>query len=347
MWFVFCCQCCGVMLLAICRNLLGDDVPVIVLLSHLRANGWCHNARPQVHTESSPKHFGSDGFVDRRHYLQCLVHLESLRLKGLTSLRSDRPKSYYAKVLSADSPETVIDQSTIGVVSNDHDARAIEHNGVDSDDSGHVLISGRPVKRRRLKSQHAVSTVAHLPHQDIEPQRVGNDAEHGASALGSMDTLDIQHGANAVQPIPSDASLGPVRTSSPSSSSSTHDSSSEASDAQARTHTYQCMPSPYSITLDEHGTPGEPGHYRRLCIKCPLAGCAHFDQRRCQRYRNMGPGQSRSLGPREAEFFLMAWADAADRHSNRTHHMRFTPSPADVRAAARSYGQVTDIADGQ
>ena len=328
--------------------MLGEDVPVIALLSHLRANGWSHNARPLVHTESSPKHFGSDGFVDRRHYLQCLVHLESLRSKGLTSLRSDRTTSYYAQVLSADSPGTVNDRSTTGITLPDDGGRATVHDDMGSDDSGYIVMSGRPVKRRRLERGHAASTVANPPRQDTESQVIRNDVEHGAPALESMDTSDIQHVVNAGQPIRSDGSLGPERTTpSASSSSSTYDSSSEVSDTPARTHAYECLPSPHTILFDEHGTPGEPGHYRRLCIKCPLAGSTHFGGKRCQRYRNLGPGQSRSLGAREAEFFLMAWADAADGYRNRTTHMRYTPKKADVLAAALKYGPVTDIADGQ
>ena len=130
--------------------MLGDDVPVVALLAHLRADGWCHKTPPRAHDRTSPEHIGENNYVARRFYLQCLVNLDCLLQKGLVSLRSDAPKSYYQQLKCTDSPGNVMVASGAGKSSCDQ-RTASTHPGYDedTDDPEPVVVSGRARKRRR------------------------------------------------------------------------------------------------------------------------------------------------------------------------------------------------------
>lgn len=100
---------------------------------------------------------------------------------------------------------------------------------------------------------------------------------------------------------------------------------------------YQPFQHVFPIVMDSHLQPGEPGHYKRLMIKCPLSTCQHFDHRPCQKYRSLGPGQMRQFGHCEPEAYLVAWADAAKLFARRHEHMQHRPSPNDIANAIGNY----------
>jgi hypothetical protein len=100
---------------------------------------------------------------------------------------------------------------------------------------------------------------------------------------------------------------------------------------------YQPLESGYVVTVDCHLKPGDVGHYQRLLIKCPLSSCQHSETKPCQKYRSLSDGHQVNFGQREPEAYLLAWAEAASRFTDRAAHMRHRPSIADVRDALAKY----------
>lgn len=305
------------------RDMLGDDVPVLQLLKHLTANGWLPQREPVRHDDSSPKHFGSGNYVGRRHYLQCLVHLSTLLASGLESLSAKQSATYYHKLLVADDPRSLN-------VSSDLEQRHITPAVADIDSDNEMIVTSRvdapAAKRQRLDVPSNTPTVEQVP--DAVTENILNLVEQMDGPAGNG------IGSNTLS---GDSSSG--SSSSTSSSDSDSDSAVIVSPSTGERAIADRLHSPYNIYYDEHGVAGQPGHYQRLCIKCPLVGAAHYhDRTLCQKYRNIGPGQCGTFGQREPELFLLAWADAADKFESRALHMKFKPQVTDMQRALHKYG---------
>ena len=313
------------------RNMLGDDVPVLQLLKHLRANGWQPLPEPERHDGSSTKHFGSDNYVSKRHYLQCLVNLGTLLASGLESLPSKRPANYYQKLLLAEDPR----QMSISLECQQKQIIDAAAGNASDDEIMESRPVGRVAKRRRLPAVTVPAVSAAPPNPTTDRL---------------MDLLDQTEDTSRKPPDPPASGTGSHASSnhnssdsssSDNASSSSSDSSSSVTVARAtgKREVYDGLSSQHRIAIDERGVIGQPGYYRRLCIRCPLAGGSHFHQGKdCQKYRNIGAAQCQSLGPREPELYLLAWADAAATYCSRALHMQFKPTVTDMRRALQKYG---------
>ena len=133
---------------------MDSNCPVFVVLRALVSAGWRYGQPPDVHTAQSPKLFGSDKFVERKCYLQCLLAWDSLVRRGLQELVSKGPAAYYKCVLDAAKPAEVV----VGLSAKEYEdacsfqTRPIEHRFKaedapdDSDDDGcawHQLVLGQ------------------------------------------------------------------------------------------------------------------------------------------------------------------------------------------------------------
>ena len=90
--------------------------------------------------------------------------------------------------------------------------------------------------------------------------------------------------------------------------------------------------------IDEHGIPGKPRYYKRLCVRCPLADSSHWRSGApCMKYRNIGQAQKRALGDLEPEAFLRVWAADAEKYGSATAHIRdCKPSEGTMRVLVAS-----------
>lgn len=322
---------------------MGNDVPVSALLSHLKANGWSTDPAPHVHTSNSQKCFGDCDYVARRGYLQCLVCFPELLRRGLQSLRSRGAPQYYSDILQAEEPEQInlgIAPKSMGSALK-RDIAQPEQDIVGSEESEPVIVSARSSKRRRQRGQSLIPGQSPSSASKVAAATAG-----GTHVAHGQDIGQVSDAANAR----TDDQLANVheeRSSSQSSGAlssaalqSDTDSGLEVTGPVHSAAQYQFVPSPYMMRYDEHGTPGNPGHYRRLCIKCPLANTGHEHTLTCQRYRNLGHSQSSQFGHREPEMYLLAWADAAQACPTRAQHMKYKPCQEDIRRALRKYCSV-------
>lgn len=304
--------------------MLGDDVPVLVLLQGLKGSGWEERPAPPAHNMSTPKHFGTANYVMRRHYLQCLLSLASLVERGLVSLPSGQSPAYYKSVLTCQDLAAL--SAEPGTSSTRPRAAVQDGDSMDED----VVVRaprGAPQLREAL-GQCAGGAVS-------------------AGRRGHLDrSLDVPQCPRQPRGVAAPGMPGRVSSSSSSSSSKGSGDDVDSDDVVAPApvgHALPYLPSPYRITLDVRRSPGEPGHYRRLCIQCPASGTGHYHPGRlCKRYRNMGPAQCSRYGEREPELFLLAWADAHARFPDRAQHVAFQPTVADVGGALAKYGQGRD-----
>jgi hypothetical protein len=103
----------------------------------------------------------------------------------------------------------------------------------------------------------------------------------------------------------------------------------------------QAMPSQldqkYSLRRSDGRWTQSGNEYRRLRIVCPSARCRHYEaDRPCGKHRGLGTAQTRDLGPREPEAFLIAWAENAHRFKTRVEHQRHDPCKSDILHAFRN-----------
>ncbi len=82
------------------------------------------------------------------------------------------------------------------------------------------------------------------------------------------------------------------------------------------------------VQIEEHSVPGEPDHYRRLVVRCPLCTSRHMEVGLppCAMRRNAGARQTAVHGALETWAFLGAWIRAADGFATRAEHLAFRPS---------------------
>ena len=82
------------------------------------------------------------------------------------------------------------------------------------------------------------------------------------------------------------------------------------------------------VALDVHGEPGEPNHYKLFCVQCSVSSHGAL----CSKRRNIGSAQTVHFGEQEPLAFLGAWLRHGPHCVDRTAHMAFRPTLAQVQA---------------
>ena len=90
------------------------------------------------------------------------------------------------------------------------------------------------------------------------------------------------------------------------------------------------------IMLDVHKEPGQPGHYRRVVVRCPC----HVEEGRppCSRTRNWGTSQTAYLGHMEPVAALAIWLNSTPQFTSRGTHMKYYPTSEDIKATMEERG---------
>ena len=302
------------------RQPLDPNVPVMIVMRLLGRKGWRRGVVPDAHTADSAKHFGHVNFHAKRPYLQCLLVLDQLGQRGLSELSPKQPMAYYRLVLHSKAPGSVplgklakdytselgssIAQGAVRIVHSDWVAPA-------SDDEEDALMRAEFAEHADCGDGHDMA-VGEQSGDAHEPGDLLSKKPHSSSDNPSIGQPNELYPVNE---------LGDPIVSS----------------FLARSVPY--IPLMPNIRFEQHLEPGQPNHYKRLIVNCPLANCEH---RRvgaaCGKKRNMGQRQTAKFGEREPEGYLGAWAAAADRFTSSEAHVRWNPSTAQVRKFMVSRG---------
>ena len=86
---------------------------------------------------------------------------------------------------------------------------------------------------------------------------------------------------------------------------------------------------------DIHLEPGQPGHYKRYSVVCPLCASSHPG---CGKRRNIGPSQTKMFGPKEPLAYLGCWIRASMLFENKDGHLAHRPSKEEVKAFMAEHG---------
>ena len=297
------------------RSLLDEATPALIILRSLKAQGWTQGHPPAIHTAHTAKVCWFGG-CELQSYWTCLLHIGQLIQSGLSGLRSDQRTVYYSCLLQSASPKDVLldqpaDYYTAAIEGSSSTAPAIGDDDVEVD------------------VPMASLTAPAIACQPVTVSRVPNTARIGR-ILDYIDRpLDI--------PPPED----------PGGSSS---SSSDESDRPIASGSRACQPDigdlvpGLRIKIDEHLKAGQPGHYKRYQVTCPLCMSGHWRNKMvCSKSRNIGAGQTRSFGDREPVAYLAVWAERAEQFVSAAAHMAYQPSYADIDAYMERRGWHTAI----
>lgn len=270
-------------------------MPVLVIMKALRAKGWSIGPCPSIHNKDSDKLFGTSGFVKNRLFLQCLCALPQLQEKGVGDIHSGQLVSYYQCLLTVPQPGDVQPARNAKYYKSLLDGCAAGPSRSVRD----TLCDDGP-------SDEVIGLPSHLH-------------------VGSVLSLDASE-------VPQSTSAHPGDSQAIVPSDSGDESEGIVTSIPLASVALGTEPLHPSIYVSEFKQQGQSGHYRRLMIRCPLSGhCAHgTPSRRCVKYRNTMANQTKALGQREPEAYLLAWAAAAARFSCKEDHVGYNPTAGEV-----------------
>ena len=277
------------------RSLTDKHTPAIIFAKALKDQGWTYGPQaPAYHASDTQLVYVSDDPVKRKSYFQCLLMLPDLSKRGLDRLSSQQVPLYYECVLSSDNPGQI------------------------------PLGQGQKFYAAVLKGQKPSPD---LPLQDKHRDIIIGQGR-GASARTSADEIDMDRRADPR----SDARAQCGHGISPRPAQRPATDMIIGHDVRQPWQLSQvAQATGYSFMVDEHGIPGQPGHYRRYKLVCPLAACGHkLGTQCCQKYRNMGVAQTQ-LGLNEPFAYLAVWADGAAHHKLAKDHIKWRPPQHLVR----------------
>lgn len=258
--------------------------------------------------------FNVCNFLTFKAYFQCLIHIEVLRQQGLTTLSAKQKPLYYKCLLQASQPATVLlnkVESYYKSLLSGAASAAVEDDASDGSDTVMSSCLMPDFKRPRL----ATVATSRAPSFKISAGEVSNAIDVTNPCRETVSDAGMEH-ASADAPVMEDTDAAMDMPMC-----------SESAEQE-----YVALASGFQISVDSHLEPGQPGHYRRLLIKCPLAGCGHVSAKLCQKYRSLSHGNMMNFGHREPEAFLIAWAEAAHRFTDRAAHMQHRPHVHAVQA---------------
>ena len=275
-------------------------------------------------------------FRQKKPFLQCLATLEQLLDRGLSSLLPGLPTAYYKLLLRATRPQdipvnhTAVEYTRLlalkGPVSLDEADSPSEIVPLDNWASSDVPMSA-PASGMDTPWQARARGHAH-------GQRAAIAAHHAGSAmwpatqrmLKKAKTAEASLRAAPLHDAPRD-DLG-SGLAGPSGAASGAAKKRKRGSSSQRVGQIEGQ----ELRLEERGSEGARGSYRRYIVTCPY----HTDaDTLCWKKRNTGKTQTKSLGQAEPRIYLGTWLSRAADYVTRKDHMDWKPGLADVRAYAK------------
>lgn len=325
---------------AICstRNMLDNGTPTVLILERLIRQGWDKGQAPALHDASTARVFGQDKFSNKKHYLQCLLSLDQIRQKGLIALPSGQSSWYYRAVLASEHPAHV----ARGAPAKEYKALLFgdgqENHAGEYDGAGPrlAILDASASEGQSDIDDAAISVV--LPGALADEEPVDNESS-GQLALSMLPPVQsAETPGQAADTVAASTAAPPREAPAPSASSESASEEIGGEQIVALGPRGQFVPS-FSlrqpvhecIHVEEHLSPGMPGHYRRYTTICPLASTGHCSVIACGKRRNCGVAQMGNLGPAAPEAFLMVWREQASSFGTKADHQRWSPTWSEVR----------------
>ena len=275
------------------------------MFENLRRKGW----RPQ--SESRPLHVlasavassFSTTMLDKRcrPYFQVLDSLPALFAKGLARVTHTQPASYYAAVLSSETPGAVLENERAAY----YEPMVEDERGDLAGDVGDSLSDGA----------------------------VGSDDDGDFILPGDAPAAVAAPAAAAAPPVAAAAADAVCSTSSSGDSSSGESSSSSMSVVAAGAeevpdYLEEVYAGVYRIKLERYVDLLRPGRghkrFRVICIE-------HGDS--CAKRRGVGARHERRHGRLEPIAYCLAWARQGHRFASKADHIRHKVTEVEVDAA--------------
>ena len=332
--------------------LVDADTPAVVLLERLAIAGWTRGKPPLEHTLATPKQFLVKDPIRSKTYMQCLLRLPELVGEGrqLDTLRSDQPRMYYSCVLANKEGHLV----PLGQKARCYAAlmaicdQAPEQQGQDDMSVGSGKSGG---------SSDEFMVVA--PSPDRRGQRGrgrgrgGQRAERSAAAepdwcslvLATPPAPPAVERPEALEDAPPGAASSSGEVTAPPGAAS---SSGEVAAPLGAASAFVAVPQPRegvlrrtrnwemqflegaAVSRDIHFSPGQPGHYDRLVVKCArhqVIKTRSFDVKAAAKL---------GLGDAEPYAFLGAWLRQCELCPSAAAHKGFVPTAEQVRSYVAS-----------
>lgn len=325
-------------------DLEHPDTPAVVVLGALAKAGWRRQELGGHHVPGGPRVFDVEDYVAMKPYLQCLATLDRLWGRGLLLLPRGETPWYYRCVLLAAQPNSVPLGQPQAIYRNlaGHPADAGGQSGGDSpaNDVHELASRANDAQGRESDEDQALASLALPLAQSSQP--AGQPLRELGAHSGQQDS-EI-YGLPSRQPTTGTSSTSSSSSSEPSTPSS-FSAPSEEPMASLANPRRDPQPRPavdtvegVAILEDVHGVPGQPGHYRRLFARCPVASHNQPGQPACGKRRGTGPAQVSRFGQAEPLAYLGVWLREAGQFPTQKAHVAFRPAPARVQEYMTAHG---------
>jgi hypothetical protein len=276
-----------------------------MILKALQKAGWTIGDADDMHTAMSRKVAGQGG-PEMKSYWQCLLELPRLFANGVEGVRSRQHPLYYTALCNTKTPSLVLPGMKVSYYT------AIVQGASPTD----AAMAGAPSKPQVMIDGDDSDDLICVSGPS------SGSSWHAPERAGTCATPEAKSPENVAED-PEDALV------------------SIAKPTGFRQHAAITGIPGLTLLFDEHLTPGQAGHYRRVAVMCPLCDSGHKRDIPCKKYRNIGEAQS-SLGPQEPVAYLAVWAGQAQRFATAKQHIAFRPSPEVVKEYMRSHGWLSE-----
>ena len=281
----------------------ASTTPAMILMRALRDTGWITGKAPVLHTAISRKVYAIGG---PKSYMQCLLELARPLEAGIEGVRSGQHALYYSALVTTRTPSLVLPDMKVAYYT--------------------AIVKGASPVDVALECAPSQSEV------------LADEDDGGDIVCTSASSWSARHGQDrAVNHATQEAAMPMLVMEE----GDTEDIIATAGPTTYLQHVALTGIPGLTLLQDEHLTPGQAGHYRRVAVMCPLCDSLHKRDKPCKKYRNVGVAQTR-LGPQEPVAFLAVWAANARRFTTARHHIAFAPSPAQVEEYMRSKGWLSE-----
>jgi len=307
------------------------EPPALIPLRKLAQAGWQVGSNLASHTADSERKVVLKGVCQRKSYLLCLLKLDILFARGLTSLPVGQNNAYYRAVYIAEAPGDVRPNLRVKDYASMMSSTAEENVESSGDDEMRAPAANEAAEATNPPAD-SMSLIALLETSVAD----GLSLQAGAASEASAPAHESQEPSTATR---ADTILDMLEVSADALLEPT-----AAPLRQPRGNAFEDLPESIDgikIIYDWHHKEGKL-QYERFGIRCPCASTSHFVRGApCFKYRNAGANQTSRYGKLEVIGFLGAWVRSANQHADRKAHMADNPNDARVKAYLMDTGLLT------